>query len=281
MMRRIRFAATIVAAAGLHLSAAAAVGADFAVDADRSSVVSWIALDLFCTSDCDPHVWIEFSGILSADVTLAASPPYGVVVESLRLTGADLVLSDEYWWVNAGIALIPTDGSDLRGTLTSPLIAGNVSSFGVSTFELQGAALILDSGTLIGQHPLPPPLGEPIVHDFAVEPTTHVFGENVIATASVSETSPGFYEVEIALPPAASFAIWSDPEPFATFALTDGEIVMTAVVPGPTLGTAVPIGYSVPIAVGLVLVAIGGMLSMRCGESGRAASGCPPTRSRR
>jgi hypothetical protein len=250
-----------VAAAGLHLSATAAGGADFAVDAGRSSVDSWIALILFCTSDCEPNELIEFSGTVSADVTLAVSPPYGVVVESLRLTGADLGLSDEFWLVDAGGYLIPTDGSDLRGTMVTPLIAGNVPSFGVSTFELQGAALTIDSGTLIGLHPLPPPLGEPIVHDFAVEPKTHVFGGNVIATASVSEASPGFYGVEIALPAAASFAIWSTPDPTASFALTDGEIVMTAVVAGPTLGTAVPSGDFVPLAVGLVLVAIGGMAS--------------------
>jgi hypothetical protein len=259
MTGRIRFSAAILAAVGLQLSAAPARGADFAVDPGRSVVDAWVALLIFCTTDCEPNALIEFTGTASAEVTLVVSPPYGVVVESLRITGADLGLSDEFWLVSAGGFLIPTDGSDVRGTLVSPTLAASVSSFGVSTVDLQGASLTIDTGTLIGEHPLPPPLGGPIVHDFAVEPTAHVFGPNTIATASVSQTNPGFYQVEIALPAAASFAIWSTPDPTATFALSEGEIVVTAVVAGPTLGSGVPISNWALIAVGLMLLAIGAL----------------------
>lgn len=73
----------------------------------------------------------------------------------------------------------------------------------------------------------------------------------------MSETSPGFYQVEISLPAAASFAIWSSPDPTATFAFSEGEIVVTAVVAGPTLENGVPIANWALIAVGLMLFAVG------------------------
>ena len=259
MAGRIRFSAIILAAAGLALSTAPAGAADFEVDPSRSQVDSWIALILFCTSDCEPNELIEFSGSVSAEVTLAVSPPHGVVVESLQVTGADLGLSDEYWLVDGGPYLFPTQGSGLRGTLVTPSVTGSVSSFGVSTFDLAGASMTIDTGTLTTESPLPPPLGEPSVHDFAVESAMHVFGTGATATASVSEVSPGFYEVDIALPAIASFAIFPDPDPTVIFALSEGEIVATAVVAGPTLGTEVPVPNWVLIAVGLMLSAIGAL----------------------
>jgi hypothetical protein len=256
MTGRIRFSAAILAAAGLAFSIAPARGADFAVDPSRSQVDSWIALIIFCTSDCEPNEPIEFSGSVSAAVTLAVSPPHGVVVESLEVTGADLGLSDQEWIVDGGPYLFPTQGSGLRGTLVAPSVAGSVSSFGVSTFDLAGASLTIDTGTITTESILPPPLGEATVHDFAIEPATHVFGPGAIATASVSKVSPGFYEVELALPAVASFGIYPDPTS-AIFALSEGEIVVTAVIAAPALGTEVPVPNWVPIAVGLMLFVIG------------------------
>jgi len=248
----------VAVAFGFQLTAATGSAVELMVDPGRSAVDCSMELAPFAPASCDPNDLLEFSGALSADLTLVVSPPNGVVVATLHITGASLGLSDLSWLVNAGPNLIPTQSSDLQASLVAPPTIGDPQSPGVSNFDLQGGSVTMGSGTIIGEHPLPPPLGQPIVHDFAVDARTHVFDANAVATASVSALGPGLYEVEVALPAASVFAVWSAPDPTASYAITNGEIVATAVVAGPPPATPLPIGSSIAsFALGLLLAASG------------------------
>ena len=74
-----------------------------------------------------------------------------------------------------------------------------------------------------------------------------------------SKTGVALGRLGIALPAVASFGIFPGPDPTVIFALSEGEIVVAAVVAGPTIGTGVPAPNPVLIAVGLMLFAIGAL----------------------
>ena len=93
---------------------------------------------------------LQFSGTMVSDAMLVTDPTFGVVVDSIQVTSADLGHSDGAWSLFFFLLVdVAVDSMDLRATASSGVILRTPVATNTSEFELQGSVLTFNQGVVI------------------------------------------------------------------------------------------------------------------------------------
>jgi hypothetical protein len=251
-----RARALISAISCATLAANAASGVVLTVDPAQSTVDAELTVSI--VSDTDT---LQFSGTMISDSMLVTDPTFGVVVDNIQVTSADLGLSDGAWSLYFFLFVdVLVDSMDLRATASSDVILGTPVAMNTSEFELQGSVLTFNQGVVVATGSA---LGSSIDvnNDLSVTPLEFPFEDSTIATVVVTEAGGDVYDIDVTIPVEASVIALEDPE-VVTLNLSNGQIVLTGTVietenPVPTLGEWRTLGLM------LLLVAVGSAILHR------------------
>ena len=225
----------ITAIACVTLVANAATAVVLTVDPAQSTVDAQLAVSI--ASDTET---LEFSGTMVSDAMLVTDPTFGVVVDSIQVTSADLGLSDGAWSLFFFLLVdVAVDSMDLRATASSSVILGTPVATNTSEFELQGSVLTFNQGVVIASGSA---LGSPVEvnNDLSVTPLEFPFESSTIATVVVTEAGGDVYDINVTIPVEASVIALEDPQ-VVTLNLSNGQIVLNGTLveaenPVPMLG---------------------------------------------
>ena len=244
----------ITAIACIALIADAASGVVLTVDSAQSTVDAQLVVSI--VSDTETLV---FSGTMISDAVLVTDPTFGVVVDSVQVTSADLGLSDGAWFLSfLTLVNVNVNSTGLRATASSGLIAGTPVATNTSELELQGSVMTFNQGTVVATGTA---LGSPVDvnDDLSVVPLEFPFENSTIATAVVTDLGDGLYDINVSIPVEASVIVLQDPQ-VTTLNLSNGTLVLSGTMaetanPVPMLGDWRTLGLiMLLLAVGIAAV---------------------------
>lgn len=258
-----RTRARIAAIACVTLVANAASAVVLTVDPAQSTVDAELAVSI--ASDTET---LQFSGTMVSDAMLVTDPTFGVVVDTIQVTSADLGLSDGAWSLFFFLLVdVAVDSMDLRATASSGVILGTPVATNTSEFELQGAVLTFNQGVVIATGSA---LGSPVDvnNDLSVTPLEFPFENSTIATVVVTEAGGNLYDINVTIPVEASVIALEDPQ-VVTLNLSNGQIVLNGTLveaenPVPMLGRWRTLGLL------LLLLVVGSVVVQRRRRMGLA-----------
>ncbi len=214
-----------------------------AIDSSASSATVSITSPL----GSPPPVSVSLSGSLDADVSLGIEAPFGLVGQSLQLTGGAIALSDFSIGLSSLLLYdLAFTGSGVGGRISGPSATGFAAAPGLSLFDLFGASLSFDTGTIDTNGTY---YGFPVseTFDLADFPFVSVFAANSVSQLQVVDLGAGAAGLRLAIPFSAPFQLVFDSEPVTM------TIAGTLVVAGPSV---VPEpGTATLLALGLVVLA--------------------------
>lgn len=228
--RRVFPGAAVVLAviSGGVVQTAHAAPVTFTVDSAASSATVSLASSL----GSPPAAAVSLSGTATADVALANHALFGLVAESVQLSGAALELSDAAILLEAApLYELSFAAEGIGASLSGPLVSGFAVGPGLSLFDLAGSALVFDTGFITTTGTF---FGVPVNQtlDLAATPFSSIFAANSVAQVQVFDLGAGNASVRLALPFSAPLRLSVDGEP-VTLTIA-GTLVMNGVsVPEP------------------------------------------------
>jgi len=251
MRRIISWRRTLITAIScLALIADAASGVVLTVDSAQSTVDAQLVVSI--VSDTETLV---FSGTMTTDAVLVSDPTFGVVVDSVQVTSADLGLSDGAWFLSfLTLVNVNVNSTGLRATASSGPIVGTPIATNTSQFELLGSVMTFNEGTVVATGSA---LGSPVNvnDDLSVVPLVFPFENSTIATAIVTDLGDGLYDINVSIPVEASVIVLQDPQ-VTTLNLSNGMLVLN----GTMAETANPVpmlGHWRTLGLIMLLLAVG------------------------
>ena len=227
---------------GSSAESAQAAPLTLAVDSAASSASVAIASSLGSPAPAP----VSLSGSLGADVTLASDALFGLVAESLQLSGGAIAFS------NSSILLESFPLYDLtfswNGIVASaagPAASGFPVAPGLSLFDRVGSSLSFGAGTIDAAGPyFGLPVGETL--DLAALPFGSTFPANSVAQLEVTDLGGGIAALRLTLPFTATLRVTIDTQP----------VTVTIA------GTLVLAGQSVPEPSAALLLGAAGALGL-------------------
>ena len=190
-----RTRALITAISCVTLATDAASGVVLTVDPTQSTVDAQLVVSIVGDTEN-----LEFSGTMLGDIMLATDPTFGVVIDSVQVTSADLGLSDGAWLLSfLTLVNVSVNSTGLLATASSGVMRPTPVAMNTSEFDLQGSLLTFNQGTVVATRSA---LGDPVDvnDDLSVTPLEFPFENSTIATAVVTELGGGLYDIDVTIP---------------------------------------------------------------------------------